>query len=88
MNFFKNVLSSAIGSIIGMLIAGIILIIIFVGALVGGITEALSEAESADVNINEDQANVLVFDLNTSIVERGGAEPFALDYSLWMLLHN
>ena len=62
-----------------MLIAGIILIIIFVGALVGGITSALSEADSADVSINEDGANVLVFDLTTAIVERGGAEPFALD---------
>ena len=56
-----------------------ILIFIFVSALVGGISNALADADSTSVNVNEDGANVLVFDLNTTIVERGGAEPFALD---------
>ena len=72
-------MSSALGSIIGMLVAGTILIFIFVSALVGGISNALADADSTSVNVNEDGANVLVFDLNTTIVERGGAEPFALD---------
>ena len=72
MEFLKNVVSSAIGSIIGLVVAGTILIFIFVGALVGGLSNALAEGAEGGVTINEDKANVLVFDMNTSIIERGG----------------
>ena len=72
MEFLKNVVSSAIGSIIGLVIAGSILIFIFVGALVGGLVSAFSEGGEAELSINEDSANVLVFDLNTAVIERGG----------------
>ena len=73
MEFLKNIVSSAIGSMIGLLIAGIILIFIFVAALVGGLTSAFSDTSGNEFVINEDQANVLVFDLNTTIIERGGS---------------
>ena len=63
MEFLKNVVSSAIGSIIGLIVAGTILIFIFVGALVGGLVTAFSEGGEAKIKINEDKANVLVFDL-------------------------
>ena len=72
MEFLKNVVSSAIGSIIGLIVAGTILIFIFVGALVGGLVTAFAEGAEGGVTINEDKANVLVFDMNTSIIERGG----------------
>ena len=74
MEFLKNVVSSAIGSMIGLIIAGTILIFLFVGALIGGLSTAFSEAGGEEFSVNEDKANVLVFDLNTAIVERGGAE--------------
>ena len=79
MEFLKNIVSSAIGSIIGLVIAGTILIFIFVGALVGGFASALSESEGINVNINEDGANVLVFEMNDRIVERGGGESINFD---------
>lgn len=59
---------------VALLIGGIILIFIFVAALVGGLTSAFSDTSSNKFVINEDQANVLVFDLNTTIVERGGSQ--------------
>lgn len=79
MEFLKNVVSSAIGSIIGLVVAGTILIFIFVGALVGGFASAFSETEGIDVNVNEDGANVLVFEMNDRIVERGGGESINFD---------
>ncbi|MBM71363.1 MAG: signal peptide peptidase SppA [Crocinitomicaceae bacterium] len=74
MEFLKNIVSSAIGSMVALLIGGIILIFIFVAALVGGLTSAFSDTSGNKFVINEDQANVLVFDLNTAIVERGGSQ--------------
>ncbi len=59
---------------VALLIGGIILIFIFVAALVGGLTSAFSDTSGNKFVINEDQANVLVFDLNTAIVERGGSQ--------------
>lgn len=79
MEFLKNVVSSAIGSIIGLVVAGTILIFIFVGALVGGLVTAFTEGAEGGVSINEDKANVLVFDMNTSIIERGGGNDISFD---------
>lgn len=79
MEFLKNILSSAIGSVIGLLVAGTILIFIFVAVLVGGIVGAIASAETIDVSVNEEEANVLVMDLSSAIVERGGAEPVKFD---------
>ena len=81
MNFIKNIASSTVGSIIGLLIAGTILIFIFVGALVGGIVGAITELEEADTEVYSGDANVLVMNLDATIVERGGVEPFALDFA-------
>ena len=79
MEFLKNVVSSAIGSIVGLVVAGTILIFIFVGALVGGLVTAFTEGAEGGVSINEDKANVLVFDMNTSIIERGGGNDISFD---------
>ena len=79
MEFFKNILSSAIGSVIGLLVAGTILIFIFVAVLVGGIVGAIASTETIDVSVNEEEANVLVMDLSSAIVERGSAEPVKFD---------
>ena len=79
MEFLKNILSSAIGSVIGLLVAGTILIFIFVAVLVGGIVGAIASEETIDVSVNEEAANVLVMDLSSAIVERGGAEPVKFD---------
>jgi len=79
MEFLKNVVSSAIGSIIGLVVAGTILIFIFVGALVGGLVTAFAEGAQGGVSINENKANVLVFDMNTSIIERGGGNDISFD---------
>ena len=81
MNFIKNIASSTIGSIIGMLIAGTILIFIFVGALVGGIFGAISEMEDAESEVYSGDANVIVMNLSSNIVERGGEVPFALNFA-------
>jgi len=81
MNFIKNIASSTIGSIIGMLIAGTILIFIFVGALVGGIFGAISEMEDAESEVYSGDANVIVMNLISNIVERGGEVPFALNFA-------
>ena len=81
MNFIKNIASSTIGSIIGMLIAGTILIFIFVGALVGGIFGAISELEDAESEVYSGDANVIVMNLSSNIVERGGEVPFALNFA-------
>jgi len=81
MNFIKNIASSTIGSIIGMLIAGTILIFIFVGALVGGLFGAISEMEDAESEIYSGDANVIVMNLSSNIVERGGEVPFALNFT-------
>lgn len=79
MEFLKNIVSSAIGSIIGLVVAGTILIFIFVGALVGGLVTAFTEGAQGGVSINENKANVLVFDMNTSIIERGGGNDISFD---------
>ena len=79
MEFLKNVVRSAIGSIIALVVAGTILIFIFVAVLVGGIVGAIASAETIDVSVNEEEANVLVMDLSSAIVERGGAEPVKFD---------
>ena len=79
MEFLKNVVSSAIGSIVGLVVAGTILIFIFVGALVGGLVTVFTEGAEGGVSINEDKANVLVFDMNTSIIERGGGNDISFD---------
>ncbi|PCJ82393.1 MAG: signal peptide peptidase SppA [Bacteroidetes bacterium] len=81
MNFLKNIASSAIGSILGMLIAGTILIFIFVGVLIGGLFGAISELEETNSDMYSGEANVLVMNLDMNIVERGGEEPFALNFS-------
>ena len=81
MNFIKNIASSTIGSIIGMLIAGTILIFIFVGALVGGIFGAITEMEETESEIYSGDANVIVMNLSSNIVERGGEVPFALNFA-------
>ena len=81
MNFLKNIASSTIGSIIGLLIAGTFLIFIFVGVLIGGIFGAISELEEAEADIYSGDANVIVMNLDVSIVERGGVEPFAFNFS-------
>lgn len=81
MNFLKNIASSTIGSIIGMLIAGTILIFIFVGVLVGGIFGAISDMEDSDSEMYSGDANVLVMNLNSHIVERGGEEPFKFNFA-------
>ena len=68
--FLKNVVSQQwLNSWV--VVAGTILIFIFVGALVGGLVTAFTEGAEGGVSINEDKANVLVFDMNTSIIERG-----------------
>ena len=64
-----------------MLIAGTILIFIFVGALVGGIFGAISEMEDAESEIYSGDANVIVMNLSSNIVERGGEVPFALNFT-------
>ena len=79
MEFLKNILSSAIGSVIGLLVAGTILIFIFVAVLIGGIVGAIASAERIDASVNEEEANVLVMDLSSAIVERGGADPVKFD---------
>ena len=81
MNFIKNIASSTIGSIIGMLIAGTILIFIFVGALVGGVFSVISDLEDAESEVYSGDANVIVMNLSSTIVERGGDEPFALNFA-------
>jgi len=81
MNFIKNIASSTIGSIIGMLIAGTILIFIFVGALVGGIFGAISEMEETESEVYSGDANVIVMNLSSNIVERGGEVPFTLNFA-------
>ena len=64
-----------------MLIAGTILIFIFVGALVGGIFGAISEMEDAESEVYSGDANVIVMNLSSNIVERGGEVPFALNFA-------
>ena len=64
-----------------MLIAGTILIFIFVGALVGGIFGAISEIEDAESEVYSGDANVIVMNLSSNIVERGGEVPFALNFA-------
>lgn len=81
MNFIKNIASSTIGSIIGMLIAGTILIFIFVGALVSGVFGAISELEEAESEVYSGEANVIVMNLDSKIVERGGDVPFSLNFA-------
>jgi protease-4 len=81
MNFIKNIASSTIGSIIGMLIAGTILIFIFVGALVGGLFSAISDLEDTESEVYSGDANVIVMNLSSNIVERGGEVPFALNFA-------
>ena len=81
MNFLKNILSSTIGSVIGMLIAGTILILIFVGVLVGGIFGAISDLEEAEAEMYSGEANVIVMKLDANIVERGGEEPFSINFA-------
>ncbi|HIO16607.1 MAG TPA: signal peptide peptidase SppA [Flavobacteriales bacterium] len=81
MNFLKNIASSTIGSILGMLIAGTILIFIFVGVLIGGLFGAISELEDRDSEMYSGDANVIVMNLSSNIVERGGEEPFKLNFA-------
>jgi protease-4 len=81
MNFLKNIASSTIGSILGMLIAGTILIFIFVGVLIGGLFGAISELEDRDSEMYSGDANVIVMNLSSNIVERGGEEPFTFSFS-------
>ena len=81
MNFIKNIASSTIGSVIGMLIAGTILIFIFVGALVSGVFGAISELEEAESEVYSGEANVIVMNLDSKIVERGGDVPFSLNFA-------
>ena len=64
-----------------MLIAGTILIFIFVGALVGGIFGAITEMEETESEIYSGDANVIVMNLSSNIVERGGEVPFALNFA-------
>ena len=88
MNFIKNIASSTIGSIIGMLIAGTILIFIFVGALVSGVFGAISELEEAESEVYSGEANVIVMNLDSKIVERGGDVPFSLNFFILLLMSN
>jgi protease-4 len=80
MQFLKNIVSSTIGTVIGLLVAGTILIVIFVAVLVGGIFGAISELENDSVEMYSGDANVIVMSLDNTIVERGGAEPFTLNF--------
>lgn len=80
MEFLKNIVSSTIGTVIGLLVAGTILIFIFVGALIGGIFGAIDDMESDSFEIVNTDANVISLNLNSAIIERGGAEPISFNF--------
>lgn len=81
MEFLKNIVSSTIGSIVGLLIAGTILIFVFVGAVIGEITGAFADSADSGVEMYEGDANVISLSLNSTIIERGGAENVSFNFA-------